>query len=56
LVSTCSKFCARVHHVRYVADVKSEWFDGVNRVGITAGTSTPDSLIEAVEQRIRRCN
>jgi 4-hydroxy-3-methylbut-2-enyl diphosphate reductase len=53
LVKTCSRYCARVHHVETAADVRPEWFDGANVVGLTAGTSTPDDVIDAVERRIR---
>ena len=53
LVRTCSKFCARVHHVHCAADLHSEWFRGAKTIGITAGTSTPDYLIDEVEQRIQ---
>jgi 4-hydroxy-3-methylbut-2-en-1-yl diphosphate reductase len=54
LVQTCAKFCSRVHHVQGPADVQAEWFDGVETIGITAGTSTPDYLIDAVEAAILR--
>ncbi|MCI5050285.1 MAG: 4-hydroxy-3-methylbut-2-enyl diphosphate reductase [Rickettsiales bacterium] len=30
-------------------DIKLEWFDGVSRVGITAGASAPEILIERVQ-------
>lgn len=56
LVNTCSRFCHQVHHVQFPGDLQPSWFSGVERVGITAGTSTPDSLIDAVEQQIRRLN
>jgi 4-hydroxy-3-methylbut-2-enyl diphosphate reductase IspH len=29
-----------------------QWFEDASTVGITAGTSTPDSVIDAVEQAI----
>jgi 4-hydroxy-3-methylbut-2-enyl diphosphate reductase IspH len=35
------------------AEVCPEWFDGANVVGLTAGTSTPDDVIDRVEARIR---
>ena len=54
LVATCSRHCARVHHVRTAADLRREWFAGAETVGITAGTSTPDGLIDSVEKNIRR--
>ena len=53
LVQTCGQFCPRVHHVQTAADLRDEWFHSNDTVGITAGTSTPDSLIEGVERRLR---
>src|SRR5258707_293433 len=53
LVKTCARYCARVHHVQTDADVRPEWFDAAEIVGLTAGTSTPDDVIDRVEERIR---
>jgi len=53
LVKTCGRHCSRVHHVQTEADLNPVWFRGVDTVGITAGTSTPDDVIERVEERIR---
>lgn len=53
LVKTCSRFCPRVHHVQTAADLHEEWFRAEDTIGITAGTSTPDSTIAAVEETIR---
>jgi len=40
----------RAHLINDVRDIKAEWLDGVRRVGITAGASTPEVLVtEAVE-------
>jgi 4-hydroxy-3-methylbut-2-enyl diphosphate reductase IspH len=44
-----------VHHVQTDADVRPEWFERANVVGLTAGTSTPDDVIDRVEARIRLC-
>src|SRR5437764_2311048 len=33
-------------------DIERAWFDGANVVGVTAGSSTPDYVIDEVEQRI----
>jgi len=52
LVKTCARFCAHVHHVQTAEDISPGWFDGAHTVGITAGTSTPDSVIAAVEEKI----
>jgi 4-hydroxy-3-methylbut-2-enyl diphosphate reductase len=54
LVKTCSQFCVRVHHVQMAADLRAEWFYADDTVGITAGTSTPDAVIEAIEQKLRQ--
>src|SRR3954469_9417730 len=53
LVKTCARHCARVYHVQTDADVCPEWFDAANVVGLTAGTSTPDEVVDRVEARIR---
>ncbi len=53
LVATCAKHCARVHHVETDVDVRPEWFDAAEIVGLTAGTSTPDDVIDRVEARIQ---
>jgi len=52
LVRTCSRYCERVHHVQTVEDLREAWFEGAQTVGVTAGTSTPDSSIRAVEARL----
>jgi 4-hydroxy-3-methylbut-2-enyl diphosphate reductase len=54
LVKTCGRYCDRVHHVQTEVDVDPEWFAGANIVGLTAGTSTPDDVIDRVECAIRR--
>jgi 4-hydroxy-3-methylbut-2-enyl diphosphate reductase len=54
LVQSCLRCCARVHHVQEASELRPEWFANVSTVGITAGTSTPDYLIDAVEAGIRR--
>ena len=52
LVKSCGQFCTRVHHVQTAADLRAEWFRADDTIGLTAGTSTPDRVIEAVEQRL----
>ena len=54
LVKTCAQHCARVHHVQTEADVRVEWLRGAEVVGLTAGTSTPDEVINRVEARLRQ--
>ena len=52
LVATCRQHCDQVHHVQTAADLRPEWFTDVETVGITAGTSTPDELVDEVEQSL----
>lgn len=35
------------------ADFKTEWLDGVTKVGVTAGASAPEVLVSAVVERLR---
>jgi 4-hydroxy-3-methylbut-2-enyl diphosphate reductase len=54
LVKTCSQFCPRVHHVQTAEDLHEDWFADAETVGITAGTSTPDNIINEAEQHIKK--
>ena len=41
--------------VDYASQIKDEWFDGVNTVGVTSGASVPEILVkELVEELARR--
>lgn len=52
LVETCGRYCVNVHHVQSAEDLRVEWLERANTVGVTAGTSTPDEVIQRVEQRL----
>ncbi len=53
LVKTCGRYCSRVYHVQTEADLNRAWLREADTVGITAGTSTPDDVIDRVEARLR---
>ena len=53
LVETCSRYCVRVHHVQTADDLRREWLENAGVVGITAGTSTPDEVINRIEQTLQ---
>jgi 4-hydroxy-3-methylbut-2-enyl diphosphate reductase len=53
LVKTCRRHCARVHHVQTAMDLRPEWLVEASTIGITAGTSTPDHIVDEVERGIR---
>jgi len=54
LVDTCTRHCSRVHHIQTESDLRPEWLVAAGTVGITAGTSTPDAVIDLVDRRIRQ--
>lgn len=53
LARTCREYCDEVHHVQGADDVRVEWLPDSGALGLTAGTSTPDVLIDSVEVRVR---
>jgi len=54
LVTTCRRYCSHVHHIQTESELRVEWFSAAHTVGITAGTSTPDPVIDRIDQRIRQ--
>jgi 4-hydroxy-3-methylbut-2-enyl diphosphate reductase len=53
LAESCRRYCEHVHHVQSSADLREEWFVGAQTIGLTAGTSTPDAVIDEVERRLK---
>lgn len=53
LVLRCQAVGLPAYHVQGPDDLRSEWFEGVDTVGLTAGTSTLDETIDAVEQALQ---
>ncbi|TWT98515.1 4-hydroxy-3-methylbut-2-enyl diphosphate reductase [Stieleria varia] len=54
LAQRCRTLGSVAYHVQSPRDIRGEWFDGVETVGLTAGTSTPDETIDAVQERIEQ--
>lgn len=52
LAQICRELLPRTHHIETVCQIDPAWFDGVHRVGVTAGASTPKWLIDEVIARI----
>lgn len=48
LVEVCQAEGAVTHHIETAKELKLEWFHSHDKVGITAGASTPDWIIEEV--------
>jgi 4-hydroxy-3-methylbut-2-en-1-yl diphosphate reductase len=54
LARTCEAAGARVYQVAHAGELQPDWFAGVETVGLTAGTSTPDETIEDVRRALER--
>ena len=48
LARFCENLSVPTHHIETAKELKEQWFKGAGRVGLTAGASTPDWIIEAV--------
>jgi len=53
LVKLSKSVCAIVHHIETADEIKDEWFNKVETIGITGGASTPQRIIDEVEKKIR---
>ena len=52
LVETCRTSDRRAFHIERSDELRSEWFDGISVVGLTAGTSTLRETVDAVFRRL----
>jgi 4-hydroxy-3-methylbut-2-en-1-yl diphosphate reductase len=52
LVELCRTHRTAVLHVESADDLDSAWFDGVETVGLTAGTSTLDDTIDEIQRAL----
>jgi 4-hydroxy-3-methylbut-2-enyl diphosphate reductase len=53
LVEIAHKAGIPAHLVQGAADVRAEWLAGVETVGVTAGASAPESIVQQVVARLR---
>ena len=56
LAEVCAEIQPRTHHIETAAEIDPAWFAGVERVGVTAGASTPKWIIDEVVNRIEELN
>ena len=52
LVQVCDEKKIEAHHIESFSQLKKTWFYNKNHVGITAGTSTPEQVINEVHEAI----
>jgi 4-hydroxy-3-methylbut-2-enyl diphosphate reductase len=56
LAQVCSELQPRTYHIETAQQLNSMWFEGVDKVGVTAGASTPKWLIDEVIEQIELLN
>lgn len=54
LADICRARCERTHHVESADELDPAWFEGCRTVGVTAGASTPEDQIAAVEAALAK--
>jgi 4-hydroxy-3-methylbut-2-enyl diphosphate reductase len=53
LAQLCAKIC-RTYHIETAEELRPAWFDNIEKIGITAGASTPDWIIKEVYKKCQR--
>lgn len=54
LAQLCEAVCPATHHVETPSELEASWFKDAEKIGITAGASTPESQITAVEYALKK--
>lgn len=54
LAEICREAGVPTYHIETASEIRREWVEGMNTVGLTAGASTPDWLIEEVRSYLER--
>ena len=54
LAEVCRRVNPRVLQIESAEELHEDWFDGLSRVGVSAGASTPDEVIAEVVDRITK--
>ena len=52
LAQLCATKC-RTYHIETVREIQDEWFADIEKIGITAGASTPDWIIKEVYKKCK---
>ena len=54
LATICRQEGKPTHHIEVAGEVRPEWFQGAQRIGVTAGASTPDWVLKEVLERLQK--
>lgn len=53
LAQICQEAHTPTYHIETAAELQAQWLEDVGKVGVTAGASTPDWVIEEVVERLK---
>ena len=53
LFEICKSECENTYYIQTIKDLDLTGFKSVDNVGITAGASTPNNIIEEVQKNVR---
>ncbi len=56
LVEVCAEIQPKTYHIEIPEQIDPDWFVGVEKVGITAGASTPKWIIDEVLEHVKKIN
>jgi 4-hydroxy-3-methylbut-2-enyl diphosphate reductase len=54
LATICRQEGKPTHHIEVAGEIRPEWFQGAQRIGVTAGASTPDWVLNEVLKRLQQ--
>ncbi len=54
LASLCRGEGKPTYHIEVADEILAEWLDGISTVGVTAGASTPDWVVEGVLEKLKK--
>ncbi len=54
LATLCRQEGKPTYHIEVADEIRPEWIEGVSSVGVTAGASTPDWVVEGVLERLKQ--
>ncbi len=54
LATICRQEGKPTHHIEIAGEIRQEWFQGARKIGVTAGASTPDWVLNEVLERLQK--
>jgi 4-hydroxy-3-methylbut-2-enyl diphosphate reductase len=54
LADICRQKGIPVYHIETAGEIKNDWFNGIQKTGVTAGASTPDWIIQEVVEHLQK--